>query len=362
MAILKRRTPTEAAQEYTEQTKAEPKDIEPDEGWPRPTPDLVVSTGSTLLDLAIFGGRRRGGGLPGGLVVEVFGEAQLGKTAVLAEICGCAQAAGGEIRFADPEARLDREYAEIYGVDLPSDNYWRPDLVEEVFEDVKKWDPSNKSVVNVYACDSLAALSSALEMSDKGDKMGMKIAKNMSAGLRKTGRLLAHGGYKALVCSNQLRQSDKGTYTPGGRATPFWASVRISIRAMYKQKHGRDHHISKEITLNSGKKLTKVIGINSEAVVIKNSKDDPHRTAYIPIIFGYGLDDVRANLQWQKDMKKEGSYECGDGKPYQAMDQAIRWVEKNNLEQTLKNNVIDLWEEIETKSKATVRSRKMKVR
>ena len=33
----------------------------------------VISTGCTLLDFAISGGRVRGGGLPGGILVEAFG-------------------------------------------------------------------------------------------------------------------------------------------------------------------------------------------------------------------------------------------------------------------------------------------------
>ena len=32
--------------------------------------ETMISTGSTLLDLAITGGRVRGGGLPGGILVE----------------------------------------------------------------------------------------------------------------------------------------------------------------------------------------------------------------------------------------------------------------------------------------------------
>jgi len=354
--IRRARTPSQAAEEYSQATKAK----EEKEDTPK-SKDLIISTGSTLLDLAIFGGRVRGGGLPGGLIVEIFGEAQLGKTAVLAEICGCSQAAGGTVRFADPEARLDREYAEIYGVNLPEDKYWRPSLVEEVFDDIREWNPPNEGTVSIYGCDSLAALSSKLEM-EKGDKMGMRIAKDFSAGLRKTGNMLAQGGYKTLVCTNQVRQGDTGLKTPGGKGIPFWASVRIYIQAMYKKKYGRAHHIDKEVTLESGAKVPKVIGINSIATVIKNSKDDPHREAYIPIIFGYGIDDIRANLQWQKDMKKASTYECGDGQTYQAMDYAIQYVEKHNLEQKLKEQVIDLWLEIEDKFKKNTRNRKRKAR
>ena len=35
--------------------------------------ETVVSTGSTLLDLAISGGRIRGGGIPTGILMEIFG-------------------------------------------------------------------------------------------------------------------------------------------------------------------------------------------------------------------------------------------------------------------------------------------------
>ena len=33
---------------------------------------MIVSTGSTQLDLAIYGGRVRGGGIPGGIIIEIF--------------------------------------------------------------------------------------------------------------------------------------------------------------------------------------------------------------------------------------------------------------------------------------------------
>ena len=39
----------------------------------------MVSTGSTLLDLAISGTRVRGGGYPGGILVEIFGASGTGK-------------------------------------------------------------------------------------------------------------------------------------------------------------------------------------------------------------------------------------------------------------------------------------------
>ena len=45
--------------------------------------DKLISTGSTLLDLAFSGGRVRGGGLPGGIMVEISGPSSAGKC-----VCG----------------------------------------------------------------------------------------------------------------------------------------------------------------------------------------------------------------------------------------------------------------------------------
>jgi len=348
-------TPKETATAYSESVKSEPPK-------PKYKPDLTISTGSTLLDQAIFGGRRRGGGLPGGVIVEIFGESGLGKTALLAEICGCAQSAGGEVRFRDPEGRLDREYAEIYGVSLEGDNYSRPHYVHEVFDDIRAWNPSNKETVNIYGTDSLAALTTDLEMSDKGDKMGMRRAKEFSEGLRKVGVILAEGGYKTLVCTNQIRTGESGDFTPGGKGIPFWSSIRIRILTARQINKNKENFITKTVKVGAkNKEVTKTIGINCVARVVKNSKDDPHRDAPFSIVFGYGLDDVRANLQWLKDMTGDSVYQCGDGKSYQSIEFAIHYVESHNLEDMIKNNVIDLWEEIEDAFKDKGR-RKRKIR
>jgi len=168
--------------------------------------DMYISTGSTLLDLALTGTRVEGGGMPGGIIVEIFGENSLGKTAVLSEICASAQANNGEVSFNDPEARLDRDYAELYGMSLNDGDYQRIKYVDKVFDDIRKWEPENTSTINVYGTDSLAALTTELEM-DKGDKMGMRRAKEFSEGLRKTSVDIAVP-HKLVVCTNQIRQSE----------------------------------------------------------------------------------------------------------------------------------------------------------
>lgn len=349
-----RRTPEQLASEYEEEVKEKPI---PEKAIYKE--DMVVSTGSTLLDKAISGGRHPEGGIPGGTVIEVFGPEGIGKTAIVAEICGSAQSQGGDVKFNDPEARLDREYAEIYGMSLPEGKYARLHYVNEIFDDIVDWDPPNKNVINVYGCDSLAALVTELEMSDSGDKMGMRRAKEFSQGFRKISTLIAEGGHKLLVCTNQIRSGDSGITTPGGWAIRYYSSIRLQIKYLFAP--GKSKYLEETIDVGR-KKLKKTIGINCEVYVVKNSKDDPYRKAPISIVFGYGIDDIRANLQYLKDMTGAKKYECGDGTEYQSMKNAISYVESAGTELKLKEKVLDMWDEIEEQFRDKALSRKRKER
>jgi recombination protein RecA len=308
----------------------------------------VISTGSTLLDLAISGGRVRGGGIPGGIIVELFGPSGLGKTALLAMICANAQKQGGEVRFCDPEARLDKEYSKTYGVSLKDKfEYYRPDTVSELFTKyVYHWEPLNDDVINVLAGDSVAALSTNLEMDeDDGDKMGMRRAKEFSEGLRKTARIIANKNW-LVVFTNQIRQSPtKGVTTPGGMGLPFYASLRIQL-----EKPMQHHQIKLKRSIR-GVEQEKVIGIHSICTVKKSSIDDPYRKAPIDLIFKEGIDDIRANLMWFKQMTKESMYNCIN-KDIKSIEKAILYIKENNLQDELKGQVIDLWLEIENAFKS----------
>jgi RecA/RadA recombinase len=141
----------------------------------------MISTGSTLLDLAISGGRIRGGGIPAGILVEIFGPSSTGKTVLLTEIAGNIQNQKGEVMFQDPEARLNKQFAKLFNFELDEAEYSRPNLVPEVFQNVRNWEPKDPGVVNGIFADSLAALSTDMEMgSEEGDKMGARRGKEFS--------------------------------------------------------------------------------------------------------------------------------------------------------------------------------------
>ena len=299
----------------------------------------VISTGSTLLDLIISGKKVRGGGIPGGIIVEIFGPSGAGKTALLVEIAGDAQRQGGESRFDDPEARLDKEYSRIYGLELEKENYNRPDTVKEMFKGLWEWNPKDNTKINVSCEDSLAALSTEMEMEEE-DKMGMKRAKDFSEGLRKTARIIANNNW-LIVCSNQEREGKNGITTPGGQAIPYYSSVRMRIAPEFM---GAKIDKKKKI---AGKEVKKIIGIRSKITIKKNSIDEPFRECNISIIFGYGIDDIRENLQYIKNHTEAKTYICPDGKGIMSLEGAIAHVEENNLEAQLKEQTIDLWYEIQ---------------
>ncbi len=301
----------------------------------------MIPTGSTLLDLAISGGRVRGGGLPAGIFVEIFGPSGAGKTVLLCEIAGAVQRQGGQIMFRDPEARLNKQFAAMFGLDIKEIEYDNPDTITEVFEAIRKWEPKGNKVHGVFA-DSLAALSTEQEMESK-DPYGTRRAKEFSEELRKTCRALASKGF-LLVCSNQVRQNinagpyGQKTYSPGGESIGYYSSLRLRCSKPTK--------IKKEKKIK-GKDVARIIGVKTEVEVFKSSVWQPSHCAPVTILFDYGIDDIRANLQYLKQWQYGTTYQVGDLPLGKAIDKAVIQVEEEGLEDKLREEVIDLWTDIE---------------
>lgn len=373
------------AQQVVESAQAPPQQTGSLTDW-----SVTASTGSTLLDKAISGLRCKYGGLPGRTIVEISGPPGSGKTTIMAEIVGSVQRLGGQTRIKDPEARLDEDYCRKMGVHLPMvededgrlvpdpDIYSQPDTITDVIESLigplekkdnttkrnrtKAWTP-DPAYINCEGADSLAALSTRMEM-EQGDKMGQRRAKELSEGMRLIARHV-HQHNILMVFTNQLRDNiDAGQFgpkkiTPGGHAIPYYSSVRIQLVITGKLRKDKADPYGKTI----------------RAEIVKNSKDIEYRTAPIRLIFGYGIDDVGANLQWLKDnggfdewaenpktgkqeLKKASSYKVGD-KKYISLDLAIKAVEESGLEGDIRDQVVDLWDYIEEQTRPV---RKEKVR
>jgi RecA/RadA recombinase len=344
----------------------------------------LISTGSTLLDLAISGGVSQYGGIPGRTIVQVYGPNSTGKTTLMAEALGYAQRAGGQCKVRDPEARLSASYCATFGVKINQEDIERTGTITDIFEALigplekkgkdkededakvvrntsKAWAP-NPAKINFYAVDSLAALASRMEML-QGDKMGQKRAKDFSEGFRSVSDHIYNHNI-LMFCTDQVRDNVEGygekQKPGGGNAVGFYSSLRIKLKSAGT--------ITKTVKLPGMKGQEQVVGIKVEAFVKKSSLDRPFRSAQLRLLFNYGFDDVGANLQWLKDHgamadhptdpTKTPGYVVGD-KNFVSLESATRYVEEHNFEQDIRDWVVDLWNQIEDQVRP---GRKEKVR
>jgi recombination protein RecA len=114
----------------------------------------------------------------------------------------------------------------------------------------------------------------------------------MSKAMRKITNIIAKQRV-LLLCTSQLREKmgvmfgDKYT-TSGGKALGFHASCRIRLKGVGKLKSG------------SGK-TEQIIGVQTEAQVIKNRMGPPFKKATFDIYFNSGIDDYNSWLTMMKD-------------------------------------------------------------
>lgn len=345
--------------------------------------DQLVSTGSLLADLAISGGVNKYGGLPGRIIIQVYGPNSCGKTTLMADTLGSVQRAGGAYKVHDGEARLVPSYCETFGVHLNQDEVTRTGTITDVFEAIigpletkqsgntkvtkrnkeKAWEPED-SKINIYAVDSLASLASTMEMV-QGDKMSQRRAKDFSAGFRQiSDHIWKHN--ILMFCTDQLRDTGQDMQgntvqdTTGGNAVGYYSSLRVKL------SRGKD--LIREIVLpgmDPKKPSKQSYGMEVNLWIRKSSLDRDHRSAKLRLIYGYGWDEIGSNLQFLKDhgyfasrYKRTTGYEVA-GKWCAALETAIQLVEDNDLEDEIREAVVEIWQEIEAQ---VILPRKPKVR
>ena len=254
-----------------------------------------VSTGSTLLDLAIS--NTPNGGLAAGRITEINGLEGTGKSLIGAHALASTQKKGGLAVYIDTESAVSAEFLQSIGVDTKSMMYIHLETVEDIFDAIetivtKVRESDNDKLVTILV-DSLAAASTKVEMDADFDKDGWATSKAivLSKAMRKITQLTARQKV-CLIFTNQLRQKmgvmfgDPWT-TSGGKALPFHASTRIRLKNMGQIKDTKKN----------------TIGIKIRAQVIKNRLGPPLRSAEFPLYFDKGIDDFGSWLTIMKDHK-----------------------------------------------------------
>ena len=260
-----------------------------------------LSTGSTVLDTIISNDENADGGIPVGRLTEISGEAATGKSLLSYLILKDCQDKGGVPVLIDTENACNEDFLNLLGLKpYPEGSlvYIQVESVEKVFqaiEDIiRKIRENEPDKLCCIVWDSVAGTSTDVELQNEyGESTIGMHARMIGQGLRKSIRFIGQQRV-ALVFLNQVRQKigvffGDDTTTPGGKAIPFFSSVRMKLYSGGKVKAGKD-----------------VIGVGIKPKLIKNRMGPPHREAELKMYFTRGLIDEES---WLDILLKAGHAE-----------------------------------------------------
>lgn len=269
----------------------------------------ATSTGILALDLALGIG-----GWPEGVIVEVYGPKDIGKSSVIG-LCAMveAQKEGKNCGVIALEPGFDPAWAERHGVDLDKLLVLWPDHGKLAFDML--YDMVNDPNIDFILFDSIGALLRESEASDKG-----KPAQGGQSGLITWGikriQMPAWKLHKTVILINQIRDDMDSMFSqvkpPGGHALEHTAEIHVQL------KPDKDRYMIKEGT--GTERHDVMVGRAIIAQVVRNKRNEgSNQRAYFDFYqketeeFPFGLDRVKDTILTGK---RVGAIRVGGGWHY----------------------------------------------
>jgi recombination protein RecA len=307
---------------------------------------LFTSTGCTLLNCVI------GGGYAQGRMVNIIGDKSTAKTGLSTEalINFKLTFPDGHAAYRETEGAYDEAYSEAMGLPVDQIDFGPEDPIDTV----EKFDKDFRAFIEkcmkddvpgIYVLDSFDSLSDEAEMkADLSDgSYGMAKQKKVGIMFRKLNKKIEKSKVLLIIVS-QVRENINAMFgekyrRSGGKALDFYASqiFWLAHTGMLKR---------------TVKKVERTYGVSIKANCKKNKVGFPFRTCEFDFIFGYGIDDVAASVNWlyEVDRLKELGYKAGKKAELKAVaDQikALEGKEYRRAKKELDRHVIAVWREIE---------------
>lgn len=253
-----------------------------------------ISTGCEVLNEVL------GGGYVLGRMSNIIGDKSSGKTLLAIEACAnfARDYLDGEIHYIEAEAAFDEDYAEALGMPVDRVNFTQAvETIEDLFEFLEKTIDSLNEKPCLVVVDSLDGLSDRAELERKIGEGSYNMAKQklLSQLFRRLKGKLEQSRVCLLIISqirDKIGVSFGETKTRGGgKSMDFYASHCLWLSEVGKV----------EKTING---IKRVIGIEIKAKCKKNKIGLPFRECQFPVLFGFGVDDLTANVEWLISVKR----------------------------------------------------------
>jgi RecA/RadA recombinase len=319
-------------------------------------------TGSTLRDL-ILGGETGKLGVKTGIIWNMIGEASAGKTFEADELIAVNKKIYKDKfkwNFDNAEGGNEVNSKKLYGFEIINDKSLRSSTVEELCLNIKKFlSTLKKDELGCYIIDSLDALiSREVENRIKEREKANEKGKDYDVGSYMMGKqkylkqeffpeikpLIEKSNCLLIIIS---QQSEKiGVFfgskkeRAGGKALRYFSHVESWVKEIEKIKVRKKGEI-------------RVIGVRNKTEFTRTRNARPFRSHFNTIYFDYGIDDLSSNLDFLFNLLTDSGKDKTNfnveykNQNFLSKKDLILFIENNNLENEIKNEVIEKWEIIE---------------